>query len=80
MEEKQQEEHETKEERIIPVSAILECVTGDLGSAIFAIKNNYNLSAGLLDLALTPIVCKVKEMKNAELSQTLNEWRNENGD
>ncbi len=67
-----------EEKKIMPLSAVLECATEDLGSAIFTIKNKYNLSAGLLDLALIPVVCKLKEMKNAELSQVLKEWSRDN--
>ena len=76
MEEKKEQR---KEQKIMPLSAVLECATGELGSAIFAIKNKYSLPAGFLDLALTPVVCKVKEMKNAELAQTLEEWRESDG-
>lgn len=74
MEEKKEQR---KEQKIMPLSAVLavlECATEELGSAIFAIKNKYRLPAGFLDLALTPVVCKVKEMKNAELSQVLKEY------
>lgn len=77
MEEKKEQR---KEQKIMPLSAILECATEELGSAIFAIKNKYSLPAGFLDLALTSVVCKVKEMKNAELAQTLEEWREADGD
>ena len=77
MEEKKEQR---KEQKIMPLSAILECATEELGSAIFAIKNKHRLPAGFLDLALTPVVCKVKEMKNAELAQTLEEWREADGD
>lgn len=76
MEEKKEQR---KEQKIMPFSAVLECATEELGSAIFAIKNKYSLPAGFLDLALTPVVCKVKEMKNAELAQTLEEWRESDG-
>lgn len=76
MEEKKEQR---KEQKIMPLSAVLECATEELGSAIFAIKNKYSLPAGFLDLALTPGVCKVKEMKNAELAQTLEEWRESDG-
>lgn len=71
MEEKKEQK---KEQKIMPLSAVLECATEELGSAIFAIKNKYSLPAGFLDSALTPVVCKVKEMKNAELSQVLKEY------
>lgn len=76
MEEKKEQR---KEQKIMPFSAVLECATEELGSAIFAIKNKYSLPAGFLDLALTPVVCKVKEMKNAELAQTLEGWREADG-
>ena len=76
MEEKKEQR---KEQKIMTLSAVLECATEELGSAIFAIKNKYSLPAGFLDLALTPVVCKVKEMKNAELAQTLEEWRESDG-
>ena len=76
MEEKKEQR---KEQKIMPLSAVLECATEELGSALFAIKNKYSLPAGFLDLALTPVVCKVKEMKNAELAQTLEEWRESDG-
>lgn len=59
----------------IPLAALLDCATEELGTVIMKIGKEYSLPPSLLDVALTPVVCKIKEMKASELSRVLADWR-----
>lgn len=60
--------------------ALLDCATEELRAAVTGVGIKYNMSAGMLDVALTPVVLRIKEMKSAELAQELSrDWRNEDG-
>lgn len=60
--------------------ALLDCATEELRAAVTGVGIKYNMSAGMLDVALTPVVLRVKEMKSAELAQELSkDWREQDG-
>ena len=60
--------------------ALLDCATEELRAAVTGVGIKYNMSASMLDVALTPVVLRIKEMKSAELAQALSrDWRNEDG-
>ena len=60
--------------------ALLDCATEELRAVVTGVGIKHNLSASMLDAALTPVVLRIKEMKSAELAKELSrDWRNEDG-
>lgn len=75
-----EKENEQNSTSPLALFALLDCVTEELRAAVTGIGIEHNMSASMLDAALTPVVLRIKEMKSAELSREMSrDWRNEDG-
>ena len=61
---------ETAETKVnaVPITALLSCVSDDLETAVAVVQKRYNLPFGLVDLAIPPVLVKIKERAMAEMA------------
>lgn len=61
---------ETAETKVnaVPITALLSCVSDDLETAVAVVQKRYNLPFGLVDLAIAPVLVKIKERAMFEMA------------
>lgn len=75
-----EKENEQNSTSPLALFALLDCVTEELRAAVTGIGIEHNMSASMLDIALNPVVLRIKEMKSAELSREMSrDWREQDG-